>query len=170
MSGVPLEICWTFNKLWNNKFYYKAASCWYFYWVILRCTDPWISNTKFCSENLKEFKCLERSRVGGLGSVDGLFWTRERMLEFHRDQWMSKASPEGLYCMEIHCRHIDDDVWSPITERCARRRLVLLLEDPGTMWFFFHFFVPFLSLLTLILDTAFRFALKWELLVWALSI
>jgi hypothetical protein len=21
-------------QLWNNKFYYKAASCWYFYWVI----------------------------------------------------------------------------------------------------------------------------------------
>ena len=23
-----------FNKLSNNKLYYKAASCWYFYWVI----------------------------------------------------------------------------------------------------------------------------------------
>ena len=33
MSGMPLETCWAFNKLWNNKFYYKAASCWYFYWV-----------------------------------------------------------------------------------------------------------------------------------------
>ena len=34
MSGVPLETCWAFNKLWNNKFYYKATSCWYYYWVI----------------------------------------------------------------------------------------------------------------------------------------
>jgi len=34
MSGVPLETCWAFKKLWNNKFHYKAASCWYFYWVI----------------------------------------------------------------------------------------------------------------------------------------
>jgi hypothetical protein len=34
MSGMPLETCWAFNKLRNNKFYYKAASCWYFYWVI----------------------------------------------------------------------------------------------------------------------------------------
>jgi len=34
MSGVPLETCWPLKKLWNNKFYYKAASCWYFYWVI----------------------------------------------------------------------------------------------------------------------------------------
>jgi len=31
MSGVPLETCSALNKLWNNKFYYKAASCWYFY-------------------------------------------------------------------------------------------------------------------------------------------
>jgi hypothetical protein len=34
MSGVPLEKCWTFNILWNNKFYYEAACCCYFYWVI----------------------------------------------------------------------------------------------------------------------------------------
>jgi len=33
MSGVPLETCWAFKKPWNNKFYYKVASCWYFYWV-----------------------------------------------------------------------------------------------------------------------------------------
>jgi hypothetical protein len=30
MSGVPLERCRVF-ELWNNKFYYKAASFWYFY-------------------------------------------------------------------------------------------------------------------------------------------
>jgi hypothetical protein len=29
---VPLETWWAFKKPWNNKFYYKAASCWYFYW------------------------------------------------------------------------------------------------------------------------------------------
>jgi len=34
MSGVPLETCWAFKKLWNTKFYYKSASCWHFYWVI----------------------------------------------------------------------------------------------------------------------------------------
>jgi len=34
MSGVPLETCWTFKKLRNNKFCYKAASCLYLYWVI----------------------------------------------------------------------------------------------------------------------------------------
>jgi hypothetical protein len=24
MSGMTLEICWAFNKFWNNKFYYKV--------------------------------------------------------------------------------------------------------------------------------------------------
>jgi hypothetical protein len=30
MSGMPLETCWAFNEQWNNKFYYKVASCWLF--------------------------------------------------------------------------------------------------------------------------------------------
>jgi hypothetical protein len=30
MSGMPLETCWAFSKLWINKFYYKVASCWLF--------------------------------------------------------------------------------------------------------------------------------------------
>ena len=30
MSGILLETCWAFNKFWNNKFYYKVASCWLF--------------------------------------------------------------------------------------------------------------------------------------------
>jgi len=65
MSGMPLETCWAFNGRWNNKFYYKVASCWLFLlshttmhgsmnielcnvassWIniriYLRCTDPW---------------------------------------------------------------------------------------------------------------------------------
>ena len=44
MSGVPLETCWAFSKLWNNKFYYKAASCWLFLLILTTMhTDPWIS-------------------------------------------------------------------------------------------------------------------------------
>ena len=34
MSGMSLETCWTFNKFWNNKFYYKVAACWLFLLVI----------------------------------------------------------------------------------------------------------------------------------------
>ena len=28
MSDIPLETCWAFNELWNNKFRYQVASCW----------------------------------------------------------------------------------------------------------------------------------------------
>jgi len=30
MSGMPIGTCWAFNERWNNKFYYKVASCWLF--------------------------------------------------------------------------------------------------------------------------------------------
>ena len=30
MTGMPLESCWAFNERWNNKFYYKVASCFLF--------------------------------------------------------------------------------------------------------------------------------------------
>ena len=30
MSCMLLETCWAFNEWWNNKFYYKVASCWLF--------------------------------------------------------------------------------------------------------------------------------------------
>ena len=59
-SSVPLETCWAFNKPWNNKFYYKATSCWYFYWILLRCTDPWISSRmrKFVKRLYSFVKCF----------------------------------------------------------------------------------------------------------------
>ena len=28
ISDIPLETCWAFNVLWNNKFRYQVASCW----------------------------------------------------------------------------------------------------------------------------------------------
>jgi len=28
INDVPLETCWAFNELWNNKFRYQVASCW----------------------------------------------------------------------------------------------------------------------------------------------
>jgi hypothetical protein len=30
MGGMPLETCWAFNERWNNRLYYKVASCWLF--------------------------------------------------------------------------------------------------------------------------------------------
>jgi len=32
MDSVSPETCWAIKKYWNNKFYYTAASCWFFLW------------------------------------------------------------------------------------------------------------------------------------------
>ena len=34
MTDMLLKTCWAFNKLWNNKFYYKVASCWLFLLIL----------------------------------------------------------------------------------------------------------------------------------------
>jgi len=47
MSGMPLETCWAFNKSWNNKFYYKVASCWLF--LLIHTTMHGSMNIKFIS-------------------------------------------------------------------------------------------------------------------------
>jgi hypothetical protein len=36
MSGMQLETCRAFIKLWSNKFYYKVVSCWLFLLVLLK--------------------------------------------------------------------------------------------------------------------------------------
>jgi hypothetical protein len=45
VSGVPLETCWAFNERWNNKFYYKVASCWLF--LLSRTTMHESMNIKY---------------------------------------------------------------------------------------------------------------------------
>ena len=72
MSGVPHEICWAFNKLWNNKFHYKAASCWYFYWVNNDCESCVLGERifSFCSGNLQFFLLFRESPV--FPSVQGI--------------------------------------------------------------------------------------------------
>jgi len=45
MSGMPLKTCWAFNKFWNNKFYYKVASCWLF--LLTHTTMHGSMNIKF---------------------------------------------------------------------------------------------------------------------------
>jgi len=54
MSGMPLETRWAFNERWNNKSYYKVASCWLFL----------LSHTMMHgSMNIKH--CNEMPQVGG---------------------------------------------------------------------------------------------------------
>ena len=45
MSGMPLETRWAFNERWNNKFYYKVASCWLF--LLMHTTMHRSMNIKF---------------------------------------------------------------------------------------------------------------------------
>jgi hypothetical protein len=45
MSGMPLETFSAFNKRWNNKFYYKLASCWLF--LLIHTTMHGSMNIKF---------------------------------------------------------------------------------------------------------------------------
>ena len=57
MSGTPLETCWAFSERWNNKFYYKVASCWLF--LLIHSTMHGSMNIKFvhlwvCMQTLQE--------------------------------------------------------------------------------------------------------------------
>ena len=43
ISGMPLATCWAFNDRWNNKLYYKVASCWLFLLSLSHCFLPVMS-------------------------------------------------------------------------------------------------------------------------------
>jgi len=48
MSGMPLETCWAFNERWNNKLYYKVASCWLFLLIVIWvCFENSVEKVKF---------------------------------------------------------------------------------------------------------------------------
>ena len=47
MGGVPLETCWAFNEGWRMDFVAGLHLVGCFYWIVLRCTDPWILNFVF---------------------------------------------------------------------------------------------------------------------------
>ena len=55
MSGVSLETRSAFNKRWNNKFYYKVASCWLF--LLIR-------TTMHESMNIKKIKIKNIYNIG----------------------------------------------------------------------------------------------------------
>jgi hypothetical protein len=58
MSGVLLETCWVFIERWNNKFYYKVASCWLFLmniYVLLAFSDD-KSNYVYVARTVRELR------------------------------------------------------------------------------------------------------------------
>ena len=44
INVMPLETCWAFNEQWNNKFYYKVASCWLFLLIQTVCSRILLEN------------------------------------------------------------------------------------------------------------------------------
>jgi hypothetical protein len=55
MSGVPLETCWSFNTLWNNKFYCKVVPCWLLlliHTVLYFCRSGWCLFFHWLEENI----------------------------------------------------------------------------------------------------------------------
>ena len=77
---MPLETCWAFNKFWNNKFYYKVASCWLF--LLIHTTMHGSMNIKFKKELWIiisiNVTCLRESKV----FVCWTFWTSSRLSDF----------------------------------------------------------------------------------------
>jgi hypothetical protein len=55
MSGVPLKTCWTLNKLWNNKSYYKVASCWLLLLMQLTCVKIGVAESLLYWSGENEF-------------------------------------------------------------------------------------------------------------------
>ena len=105
MSGMPLETCWAFNKRWNNKFYYKVASCWLF--LLIHTAMHGSMNIKVTGVTylllwyLHKFlhhTCLEFSTYGYLSWVPDLkvCWIFVIMPDFFHDYFnpqLTKYSP-----------------------------------------------------------------------------
>jgi hypothetical protein len=75
MSGVPLETCWAFNERWNNKFYYKVASCWLF---LLRHLGTFL----VCHEEeyiyiYPDFPKREYAKITLNSKIEFFFWTNK---------------------------------------------------------------------------------------------
>jgi len=124
MSGVPLETCWAFKKLWNNRFYFKAASCWYFYWprfILLLPTYhmlgpsylPRFEKTKtFGNENIFMPLIIEQSwtawllKVGRIGCPKTSVTKYKFALRNIQEEWRSRlhggGSLKSLLCSFPH--------------------------------------------------------------------
>ena len=98
------------NKIWNNKFYYKAASCWYFYWII---HDERIHEYQICKEHYwwklllrippkrnSKFCICTRLCINFRGAIPVLNWPLGRWaptvgLRCH-SAWETRCIPLGL--------------------------------------------------------------------------
>jgi hypothetical protein len=77
MGGKMPETCWAINKQWGFKLencciwlviyleLCKAASCWIYIGIYLRCTDPWTSNLSMFNYSMQRI---------GLKPLSGYIW------------------------------------------------------------------------------------------------
>jgi hypothetical protein len=121
MSDVPLETCWDFNKLWNNKCYYKAASCWYFYWVFETTLDSFsfVGNL-----NLWEVWCVLCSMLKCLFSLfsnltdnknclgyEIISFTLARSVQRKHSQPISQSCPPTVWWQWLQWKSKRDSLW-----------------------------------------------------------
>jgi hypothetical protein len=84
MSGTPLPTRWALNKLRNNKFYYKDASCWLF--LLIHTTMHGSMNTKFI--NLTHRPFFETCYVKMLSIVAIIFIQWQMNQQARSTGWM----------------------------------------------------------------------------------
>ena len=67
MSDIPLETCWAFNELWNNKFRYQVASLWL---LLLNCVTKSDGPCKIVIKITKYDQLLVRHKSGSTEDHD----------------------------------------------------------------------------------------------------
>jgi hypothetical protein len=95
MNCVPLETCWAFNEGWNNKFYYKVASCWLF--LLSHTAMNWIGH--ILRRNCLLQRVTEGKIQGGI-EVTGRQGRRRRTLldDLKERRGYSHLKGEALDC------------------------------------------------------------------------
>ena len=142
MSCVPLETCWAFKKFWNNKFYYKAASCWYFCWVICDVRIHEYQNLTSCTSDLPRGNTLLKPKVN-------FFQVTQRYIQEYRnlffkfvascclkpsfnqnlhEQFTEHLSVMGSEVIRGDINHQQDSPWIYIKSLQDARLLVKLLQ------------------------------------------
>jgi len=89
-GALNSQTCWAFKKLWNNQFYYKAASCWYFYWVIY---DAWI----------QEYQCVILNTGPLLTTVDESGCAEMSITRFSSLDWPIHDPAALTYAVKNTC-------------------------------------------------------------------
>jgi hypothetical protein len=98
-SGMSLETCWAFNKLWNNKLYYKAASRWYSWLPIWTYGIPLWGIASSCNIDI-----LERFQIKVHRIITDAPWYVPNAVIKHDLQVSSVRQEVRTYSVTYHAR------------------------------------------------------------------